>query len=124
MIKERKRIIVVAGIMLAVVVLCVYFFFDPSGSFFPRCPFYVMTGWQCPGCGVQRAMHALLHGDVVAAWHFNAAVFLLFPVIVVLLSAEFLKEKHPQFYWIVNSRNVLYGIAVTAVLWWVLRNLC
>ena len=37
-----------------------YYFFNPSVErFFPSCPFYTATGWQCPGCGSQRAIHEL-----------------------------------------------------------------
>lgn len=51
-------------------------------SFYPRCPFYAVTGHLCPGCGATRAIAELLHGDVAAALHFNAAVTLLMPVLL------------------------------------------
>ena len=42
---------------------------DPSapGSRFPGCMFHQATGLWCPGCGLTRATHDLLHGDVVSA---------------------------------------------------------
>jgi hypothetical protein len=36
------------------------------------CPFHAATGWWCPGCGLTRATHHLLHGDVLAALSFHA----------------------------------------------------
>lgn len=52
---------------------------DPSeeGTFL-QCPFRLATGLWCPGCGLTRATHHLLTGDVVSALRFNAfvAVFL------------------------------------------------
>ncbi|MGI9084562.1 MAG: DUF2752 domain-containing protein [Aeromicrobium sp.] len=41
---------------------------DPhaSGSY-GFCPFLVLTGHPCPGCGGLRAVNDLTHGDVVAA---------------------------------------------------------
>jgi hypothetical protein len=39
------------------------------------CPFRALTGWDCPFCGGTRLGSALLHGDVVAAFWFNPAVF-------------------------------------------------
>ena len=51
-------------------------------SFYPRCPFYALTGHYCPGCGATRAIAELLHGHVAAALHFNAAVTLLLPVLL------------------------------------------
>jgi len=49
-------------------------FVDPNkpGNLLPKCPFNWLTGLNCPGCGATRMVHALLHGDIAAAWHFNA----------------------------------------------------
>ena len=35
------------------------------------CPFAVMTGLPCPGCGLTRSWVALMHGDVGSAFTFN-----------------------------------------------------
>ena len=46
---------------------------DPAErGVFPPCPFRALTGWWCPGCGMTRATHHLLHGDVVVALRYNA----------------------------------------------------
>jgi len=37
----------------------------------PACPWHVMTGWPCPGCGTTRAIVHLLHADVPGAMRFN-----------------------------------------------------
>ncbi len=46
---------------------------DPSapGSRFPSCAFHATTGLWCPGCGLTRATHHLLTGDVAAALSSN-----------------------------------------------------
>src|SRR4051812_2072810 len=64
--------VVVAALGGAVVV----YFADPTkpGSWLPRCPFNWLTGLDCPACGSTRMVYALLHGDLVAAWHFNAVM--------------------------------------------------
>lgn len=49
-------------------------------SFYPRCLFHALTGWQCPGCGGTRALYHLLHLHVGEAMHFNALVTILAPV--------------------------------------------
>lgn len=55
--------------------LLVYYRLDPAQhSFFPKCPFLSLTGLFCPGCGSQRAIHALLHFDLKAAFSFNLLV--------------------------------------------------
>lgn len=67
--------VLAAGAAGAVLLL----FVDPNqpGNLLPKCPFKALTGLDCPGCGITRMVHALLHGDVVAAWHFNAVLLVL-----------------------------------------------
>ena len=65
---------------VGIAALAILYFFDPSShGFYPRCWLYLATGWQCPGCGVLRASHALLHGRVTEAFHFNPMFVLLIP---------------------------------------------
>lgn len=58
-----------------------FFLADPASSgFFWNCPFHALTGWYCPGCGTQRAVHELLHGHVKEAIGMNAlAVLVILP---------------------------------------------
>ena len=72
--------------------------FDPrTAGFFPPCVFHRLTGLHCPGCGATRALHALVHGDVVGALHDNAVFVLMLPAIVGLLGTEILlpPERRP-----------------------------
>jgi hypothetical protein len=61
---------------------------DPSapGTHLPACPMYQLTGLWCPGCGVTRAAHAALRGDLGAAFRFNA----LFPVFLGAIAVTWL----------------------------------
>ena len=60
------------------------YLFDPAApnSLYPICLLHATTGLNCPGCGATRAMHQLLHGNVVAAAHLNLLFVLCFPVAV------------------------------------------
>src|SRR5438445_3574574 len=63
--------------------LVVLFGFNPSHhGFYPLCVFHRLTGMQCPGCGGLRAVHHLLHGEVVTAFRFNQLVVLAWPFVV------------------------------------------
>jgi hypothetical protein len=69
------------GLVGLAVALFVLWKFEPRGQFFyPQCWMYRMTGFQCPGCGGLRATHALLNGDIAAAWKLNPLVVGLAPV--------------------------------------------
>lgn len=52
-------------------------------GFWPACPFYALTGLQCPGCGATRALAALLRGNLVEAARFNALALGMLPVLMV-----------------------------------------
>lgn len=40
---------------------------DPFRPLAVGCPIHAVTGGFCPGCGSTRAVHELLHGDVVGS---------------------------------------------------------
>jgi len=111
------------GIAALIVIYCL---FNPlKAGFFPRCPFNVLTGLYCPGCGSQRAFHALLHGRVLQAAGYNLLAVLLLPF--VLYSAIAFAGNH---LWRLGLRqDVFYkpwfakAVLGLVVAFWVLRNL-
>ena len=60
--------------------------YDPgaTGSFFPSCLFHDMTGWYCPGCGITRALHALVHFDFMRAFAMNALLVASLPLLALM----------------------------------------
>lgn len=99
-------------------------FVDPNkpGNLLPKCPFNWLTGLDCPACGATRMVHALLHGDVVSAFHFNAVLLALGVPLAVWLFARWTKDR-----WTGERRSVpkSVGVAVlvVAAVWGVGRNL-
>src|SRR5947207_7054778 len=83
--RTRQRAIAVmiwAGLSLGALVL---FFFNPASpanQWFPKCPFRLLTGWQCPGCGSTRACYELLHLHPIAAFKLNPLMVMTLPFIV------------------------------------------
>ncbi len=90
---------------------------------YPSCPFLLLTGWHCPGCGSLRAVYSLGHaqfGDVFA----RNPLFPLGLVILAFIWASWLRRKYtgkprswaapPQLIWL------FLGIVL---LFWVLRNI-
>lgn len=55
-----------------------------SKEIFPVCGFYAVTGFYCPGCGMTRAMHSVLHGNIVRAIQYNLVLVLALPVLMYL----------------------------------------
>ena len=69
----------------------VLFWFNPSEhAFYPFCIFYRTTGLLCPGCGSLRALHQLLHGHFLSAFHLNALLVLSLPVVIGFVFGRYL----------------------------------
>ena len=121
---KSMRIIVPIAIAIAIgIFITIYYTFDPESNLFPQCIFYQLTGWECAGCGSQRMLHALLHGDVVAAWHYNPAILIVSPILLVMLIASFFRNKKPRFYNAVYSPWVVWSVLGGLLAWWILRNI-
>lgn len=76
-----SRIFMAGAIAIVALGVFVFFAFDPTQvPIFPQCTFHRITGLDCPGCGAQRALHHLLHGEVIAALQFNAMFVLSLPL--------------------------------------------
>jgi hypothetical protein len=56
------------------------------------CPYLTLTGFACPGCGLTRATHALLHGDVARAFAFNPWAFVSTPALVAFTALPHLTD--------------------------------
>lgn len=120
--RRHIRIYVIVVILAAIIAVALYYAYDPEKHPFPQCLFYKFTGWQCAGCGTQRMLHALLHGNWAAAWHYNAGFIVGMPILIVMLVASLFRDKLPRLYNVVNSRPAIYLVSIGLIGWWVLRN--
>lgn len=118
-----RTILVAVGAVIVIGLVAVYFTLDPSSHYFPRCMFHELTGWQCPGCGSQRAFHSLLNGDFDAAWHYNALFILEIPLLILLGIAWRLRDRIPILNRVLNSQTVILTILTIIILWTVIRNI-
>lgn len=110
-------------VVLLIVVAIFYFSINPSTSkYMPRCLFLVVTGYKCPGCGCQRAVHSLLHGDFVAALRFNTFFVVAMPVMVLYLLNDYTKLIPSKVGEVITHHYTIAAITIIIVLWWVLRN--
>lgn len=119
---------IITAVILTIVSITAFVFvfhrFNPSDyAFFPKCPFFVATGYKCPGCGSQRAIHALLNGNICQAFRFNAMMLICIPILVFLSLGSILKHKYPQLYRITIHPFLSWGLMILILSWWLLRNL-
>jgi hypothetical protein len=67
-----RVVAILLGVMAAGVGAVVFFFNPAAHGFYPVCQFHRLTSLNCPGCGMTRALYALLHGQFSAALRDNA----------------------------------------------------
>ena len=96
-------------------------YFDPTQvHFFPVCPLYAVTGFACPGCGLTRGFHALFHGDVTTALHFNvlipiwAVIFTAVSISLVLMAVRGrglpFNKISPNWLWVLMVLMLAFGV--------------
>ena len=120
----KSRPYVVLGLAVASVLLALYAVFDPSEAvWMPKCPFHLLTGLDCPGCGSQRALHALLHGDLSGALTHNALMLVMLPLIGLIALAEVNRRRWPRLFRLTSGAPFIYSILGAVVAWAIIRNL-
>jgi len=119
-----RRSTVVAIWSLLIAGAAYLFFFEPGKSgFFPACPFRLLTGFTCPGCGVTRALHQILHGHFYTAFTLNPLFLLAIPFILL----AFLRYSVIVMRGGIPRRNALpapyiYAIFFAILSFWIFRN--
>jgi Protein of unknown function (DUF2752) len=91
---------------------------DPHrpGSLFPPCPFKLLTGWDCPGCGGLRMVHDLLHGDLPAAVVDNVFLLVGLPALALWALGRRARGKS------VFATPAIVVVVVLTLAWTVARN--
>lgn len=117
-----KRHIIPLAVSLVAAAAIVLFFFDPRTTwFYPQCPFFALTGLECPGCGTTRALHALLHGHLTTAFTLNPLLFVVPPVVALLQWTSQAERRAPQ---ALPLQNVVgWALLLLVVAFWIARNL-
>jgi hypothetical protein len=117
-----------AGVALTAAVLAggvwILWHHDPNAphSRLPPCVFLSLTGWFCPGCGITRALHALVHGDLARAFAMNPLALIVIPLIpLMLLDARGFRPHWLQPVMKIAMEPKLWIFAIPA--YWVARNL-
>jgi len=120
-----KRIAATAALILGVIVAVVFYYFnDPAANHMaPRCAIKTLTGYDCPGCGFQRAFHSMLHGDIRAAWGFNPMLFFMIPLAAFYALIESMPGRFVRLRRILLSPAAIIATALIIIAWWIIRNI-
>ncbi len=111
MLRKYRKVLILSAIYFVSLAGLFLFHYHPLPV---SCPFKMITGLPCPGCGGMRAAWALLHGDVSDALWMNPlsclviAFLILLPFIMIYdivkcanVVDAMLYSKWPKSLWIV-----------------------
>ncbi len=121
-----KYLKLLPGLLVIVILALLYFEYSPvENILFPKCPLYATTGIYCPGCGSQRATHALLHLDIAGVLRSNV---LFLPAVVVVLQhvfARFMRNymQKPQYKSLLDNPKAAWIVLAVVIIFFVLRNI-
>jgi hypothetical protein len=107
-------ILLVAAVLAIVAILQVENPFAEN-SVLPPCLFHLLTHLYCPGCGVTRALHALVHGDIALAFRMNAMAMLAIPLMPAML-VKSLRPGHSRMDGLLDARLWLFLVLTFSLL--------
>ena len=126
MFSRVDKIMTYAFPILLVLIGLFYYFVNPDTQHFPlQCPWRLCTGTSCPACGFQRALHALVHGNIGQALSYNYFFVLSIPyaLAAVLVSWYNFGHRLDGLKRIVFHPAVLKAYVFLFIAWWIARNL-
>lgn len=116
-----RRLLILASV--GIVVFTFYYFVDPfSAKWLPKCLFKQLTGFDCPGCGSQRFLHALIHGDLQRAAEANLFLLFFTPYMLFWGWVETDPGLTPRLHRAMNSVPAIIILLTLILAWTILRN--
>jgi hypothetical protein len=122
--KKIRLLIIFAAVLLTALL---YFFVDArnENNLLPRCMFNSLTGLYCPGCGSQRALSAMLHGDFADALHYNLLMmislpFIIYSAIIFIINTFRQKQIVQKFFYSAGFAKIFF---IAVIIFWVIRNI-
>lgn len=85
--EKHRKLFICLSIAFPVLIICGYIFRQQLmdlGKLLPPCPFYLFSGYHCPGCGNTRSITHLLSGELLLSLRCNITPLFLFLIIVML----------------------------------------
>lgn len=109
-----KRLPYLIVLSLLLVIIFYVYESDPSKGPILPCIFNLVTGYQCPGCGMTRAVNSVMHGDIMAAYGYNKLIFLI-PIGLTIYGILKVLEK--------NTEKLVWLYILIVLLYAILRNI-
>ena len=118
---EHKKGLTVAGVIITLGII--YFILLQFTSFRLKCPFQMITGLACPGCGITTLINRLAHFEFISAISENYAVSILAPFSLIIYAVRIIFKPR-----CLQNNGKLFNIIVwttlfVLILFGIVRNL-
>lgn len=121
--KERaQKLIVIYTIVLSVLLMYAFFCYYTNHAI--PCIFKLVTGLDCPGCGISRFCISLLSLDIKKAIQYNyMAIFIILFIAAILITSSYRYIRYGK--WTVGLRPEFLNWIFLAVfiIWGIIRNI-
>lgn len=100
--------------------------YNPAAYWFwPKCPVKLLTGLNCPACGIQRFVHAAANGHLAEALAYNYYLVYALPYTLLVVAIYFLppSKLRQRMADVFESRCAIGLYVVSYCVWFVVRNL-
>lgn len=121
-----KKTALIVGTLGVITVLVLLYFFNPTETALaPKCAFKAITGWSCSGCGMQRFLHAFMHGRFLEAIHYNYMLVVFLPYITLFGIEQLLLTGETKKRWkrVLEGRTVTIALCIMVPIWCIVRNI-
>lgn len=125
-IKSKRKVYGIIGALITLIIP--YIFLTNNGNHHLEtdqslCPFKMLTGFPCPGCGITKSLVFFYEGDIYKSiyYHFLGPFVIVFCVaIIVLLTTELITKKEFLNNWFYN-RKLAYGLGIFLAVYHIIR---
>lgn len=122
--KKKSFVFIIIALIVLAGIIGIYMQVNPANSpIVPKCLFKTLTGYDCPSCGGQRALHAILKGEIGRAFMLNPFLFIAMPFLVAVAFSSFSDSKFAKrLKPIVQSTTAIAIYLFVYIAWWIIRN--
>jgi len=87
------------------------------------CPFKMLTGFPCPGCGITKSMVYCYEGDIIKSlyYHILGPFVIVFCIATITVLTIELITKKEYFSTIIYNKKIAYGLAIFLGVYHLLR---
>lgn len=124
--KDKRKIYGIIGAVLTLMIPFFLMFFNGDNHLETDqslCPFKMVTGFPCPGCGITKSLVYFYQGDFYKSisYHLLGPFVIVFSIVsIVILTTELITKKE-YFNTFMYNKRLAYGLGVFLVGYHIIR---